>query len=62
MGARDVGCWPGLHSTPREKKDIKALVAANSQLVETCESCHKQYKPSIPSEGIVHRHMHLEKR
>jgi hypothetical protein len=43
-----------------ENKDFKALVAANSQLVEACESCHKQYKPTLPSEGIAHRHMHIE--
>lgn len=43
-----------------ENKDMKALVAANSQLVEACESCHKQYKPSLPSEGIAHQHMHVE--
>jgi hypothetical protein len=43
-----------------EKNDFKALVAANGQLVETCESCHKQYKPTLPSEGIAHQHMHVE--
>jgi hypothetical protein len=43
-----------------ESKDMKALVAANSQLVESCESCHKQYKPTLPSEGIAHQHMHVE--
>jgi hypothetical protein len=43
-----------------EKKDMQALVAANSQLVETCEGCHKQYKSSLPSEGIAHQHMHVE--
>ncbi len=43
-----------------EKKDMKALVAANSQLVEACEGCHKQYKPALPSEGIVHQHLHTE--
>jgi hypothetical protein len=43
-----------------ENKDMKALVAANSQLVEACENCHKQYKPSLPSEGIAHQHMHVE--
>jgi hypothetical protein len=42
-----------------ERKDMKALVAANSQLVDTCEGCHKQYKPSLPSEGIDHQHMHV---
>ncbi len=43
-----------------ENKDIKALVAANLQLVEVCESCHKQYKPALPSEGIAHQHIHVE--
>jgi len=43
-----------------QNKDFKALVAANSQLVEACESCHKQYKPALPSEGIDHKHMHVE--
>ena len=43
-----------------EKKDIKALVAANSQLVEACESCYKQYTPTLPSEGIAHQHIHVE--
>jgi len=38
----------------------QALVAANSQLVATCEGCHKQYKPSLPSEGIAHQHLHVE--
>ena len=45
-----------------ESRDMKALVAANSQLVDTCEGCHKQYKPSLPSEGITHQHMHLESK
>ena len=43
-----------------ENKDAKALVAANSQLVDTCEGCHKQYKPALPSEGIAHQHLHSE--
>jgi hypothetical protein len=44
-----------------ENKDMKALVAANSQLVESCEGCHKQYKPALPSEGIAHKHIHVER-
>jgi len=24
--------------------------------VESCEGCHKEFKPSLPSEGLVHRH------
>jgi hypothetical protein len=41
-----------------ETKNKEALVAANGQLVETCEGCHKQFKPALPSEGIMHTHTH----
>jgi len=43
-----------------EAKDMKALVAANSRLVDACEGCHKEYKPVLPSEGITHKHLHTE--
>jgi cytochrome c556 len=35
-----------------------ALVAANGQLVDSCEGCHKEFKPDLPSEGITHTHGH----
>jgi cytochrome c556 len=41
-----------------DAEDFKALVAANGQLVESCESCHKEFKPQLPSEGITHGHAH----
>ena len=41
-----------------ETKNMQALVAANGQLVEACEGCHKQFKPQLPSEGITHSHLH----
>lgn len=41
-----------------EARNQEALVAANSRLVETCESCHKRFKPALPSEGITHSHIH----
>lgn len=41
-----------------EGEDFKALVAANGQLVEACEGCHKEFKPQLPSEGIAHAHAH----
>ena len=41
-----------------EAKNQSALVAANGQLVEACEGCHKQFKPALPSEGITHSHAH----
>jgi hypothetical protein len=37
---------------------MEALVAANGQLVDACEGCHKEFKPQLPSEGIVHAHAH----
>ncbi len=39
-------------------KNFDALVEANGQLVATCEACHKEFKPSLPTEGIVHGHAH----
>lgn len=39
-------------------KNLPALVVANGQLVESCESCHKEFKPDLPTEGIVHAHKH----
>jgi hypothetical protein len=41
-----------------EAKNQEALVAANGQLVDVCESCHKRFKPALPSEGITHSHFH----
>lgn len=65
----DWGKWAGAMSDSgmaafkaTEAEDFKALVAANSQLVETCEGCHAQYKPDLPSEGITHHHMHGEQQ
>lgn len=37
-------------------KNLEALVKANGQLVEVCESCHKEFKPDLPTEGIIHPH------
>ncbi len=39
-------------------KSMEGLVAANGQLVEACEGCHKEFKPDLPSEGIAHTHAH----
>jgi cytochrome c556 len=41
-----------------QDKNMEALVAANGQLVDACEGCHKEFKPQLPSEGIVHAHAH----
>ena len=41
-----------------EGRNLQALIVANGKLVEACEGCHKRFKPAIPSEGIVHTHVH----
>ena len=42
--------------TAARSKNADALVAANSRLVEACEACHQEFKPDLPTEGIVHPH------
>ena len=36
-------------------KNFEAVVAANGPLTEACESCHEEFKPTLPTEGIVHQ-------
>jgi cytochrome c556 len=39
-------------------RNLEAVVKANSALVQSCEACHKEFKPELPSEGILHGHAH----
>jgi hypothetical protein len=41
-------------------KDLQTLVKANSEIVNACENCHKEFKPELPSEGILHHPPHEE--
>jgi len=41
-----------------QDKYREALIAGNGRLVESCETCHKEFKPALPSEGIAHTHTH----
>jgi cytochrome c556 len=41
-----------------QARNLDQLIAANGKLVESCEACHKEFKPAIPSEGITHGHAH----
>jgi len=36
-------------------KNFEAVVTANGRLTDTCERCHEEFKPSLPTEGIVHQ-------
>lgn len=37
-------------------KSVSELALAGNRLIESCEGCHRQYKPSIPTEGLMHPH------
>ena len=37
-------------------KDREAMIKANGELVEVCDGCHKEFKPPLPTEGLVHPH------
>lgn len=37
-----------------KSRNLEALVKANGDLVDSCLSCHKAFKPELPSEGITH--------
>jgi len=39
-----------------KSKNFNALVTANGQLVESCVGCHKEFKPDLPTEGLLHTH------
>lgn len=38
----------------------EALVKANGDVVAACEGCHKEFKPTLPTEGIAHQRPHSE--
>jgi hypothetical protein len=35
-------------------QDIELLISAGNALVDSCEGCHRSFKPELPSEGILH--------
>ena len=37
-----------------EAQDQQQLLAAGERLVDACEGCHEIFKPSVPTEGIMH--------
>lgn len=39
-----------------ENQDLDALLTAGDALVESCEGCHREFKPDLPSEGYEHPH------
>lgn len=47
------------HGAAKDRNE-EALVKANGELVAACEGCHKEFKPSLPTEGITHQRPHSE--
>lgn len=41
-------------------KNKDALIKANGDLVAACEGCHKEFKPTLPTEGLAHQRPHSE--
>jgi hypothetical protein len=37
-----------------DSKNQMALRSAGDALVDVCEGCHKEFKPALPTEGILH--------
>jgi hypothetical protein len=36
-------------------RNFEQLVRGNSALTDSCEGCHEEFKPSLPTEGITHQ-------
>jgi hypothetical protein len=38
------------------QRNREQLTRASNMLIDTCETCHRQYKPTIPTEGYTKQH------
>jgi hypothetical protein len=36
-------------------RNFEQVVRSNGMLTDSCEGCHDEFKPSLPTEGIVHQ-------
>jgi hypothetical protein len=43
-----------------KSRNLEGVIKANGDLVASCEGCHKEFKPELPSEGVVHQRPHSE--
>ena len=43
-----------------KSRNLEAVIKANGDLVLACIACHREFKPELPSEGIVHQRPHSE--
>jgi len=42
--------------TEVRNRNVEGVVMAGDRITAACESCHKEFKPDIPTEGILHPH------
>jgi cytochrome c556 len=53
MSDAGVAAWNAARS-----ENLEALRKANGELLNSCIACHREFKPDLPSEGIIHGHAH----
>jgi hypothetical protein len=53
MSDAGVAAWNAARS-----QNFDALLKANGEVLNACIGCHREFKPELPSEGIVHGHAH----
>jgi hypothetical protein len=39
-------------------RKLEDVLAAGDRIIEACEGCHAEFKPDLPTEGIVHPHIY----
>jgi hypothetical protein len=39
-------------------RDLPEVLAAGDRVIEACEACHREFKPELPTEGVVHPHIY----
>lgn len=40
--------------TEVRNRNVEGVLMAGERIVQACETCHKEFKPDLPSEGILH--------
>lgn len=38
------------------RRDLTGVLSAGDDLILACEGCHAEFKPAVPTEGILHPH------
>jgi hypothetical protein len=54
--AQDLADAGGLALDAAMRRDVNDLLVAGDSLILACEGCHAEYKPAVPTEGILHPH------